>query len=338
MDEEIPQLARQNAVMVAKVGRIDYPLNWPNMFTDLISIIRDTSDGLQFDGSASTLRLERALELLLAVVKEQASGRLTRTKANLQAIAPELFRVVGGLYLKYVETWTSLLRDNAQGIPIQAVENMMGVSLLILKSLRRLITSGYEFPNRHDEVQEMWKIFQQHLVLFLEITTGNSGGESAQNIVRKHVTNLGKLFLDMAASHAAAFALLPDTLELLKTYWNVVLTYGDELTRQADLVRAQISSGQEIEGALDQGDESAKYAERVALQGALLLRSCAKMIFNPTQTFKCTKVISKHCAVRSTNSIKQIVTRLKGRKPNKQRTCLNPSYSRLKWFLTVWRY
>lgn len=250
---------------MGKVARLEYPLDWPTVFTELTTLIRDAPS------SDASLRLTRALSILLHVVKELATGRLVRTRANLQSVTPEVFRVLGGVYVRHVEIWHGLLATTP--VPEAAGESM-GVSLLCLKILRRLIVAGYEFPNRVGEVQELWGILGRQVWALLGAEAEADVG--VVGMVRKHVLNMGKLYLDVAGSHPAAFALLPGTLGLLEKYWEVVVAHGEGLGERS-------KEGKREEGA----DERFGFREKVALQGMLLFRNCAKMIWNPVSTFKC---------------------------------------------------
>jgi hypothetical protein len=55
-------LALQNALVVSKIVRIDYPMDWPDALTDLIKTLRSANESNQ-------LHLRRALLILLQVVK-----------------------------------------------------------------------------------------------------------------------------------------------------------------------------------------------------------------------------------------------------------------------------
>lgn len=162
---------------------------------------------------------------------------------------------------------------------------MMTISLLSLKILRRLIVAGYEFPNRVAEVQELWQILSAQVWALLSAESQVLGGENGDvelKLLRKHVVNMGKLFLDLSSSHPAAFALFPGTLQLLGKYWEVVVAHGETLVQQS---KREI--GANGAGGKSNDAEQWEFREKVALQGMLLFRSCAKMIFNPVSTFKC---------------------------------------------------
>lgn len=297
--EPVPQLAVQNAVIVGKVARLEYPLDWPDVFSELTTIIRDASQATSSSGEvdeATGLRLSRSLSVLLHVVKELATGRLIRTKANLQSVTPEVFRVLGGVYVRHVKIWHDLLGQSP--VPPRTSE-MMNISLLSLKILRRLIVAGYEFPNRVAEVRELWQILSAQVWSLLNAEpqlAGNDGGggenrDVEATLLRKHVVNMGKLFLELAASHPAAFALLPETLQLLGKYWDVVVNHGETLVQQS-----KRSTTANAAGGKDKDDERWEFREKVALQGMLLFRSCAKMIFSPVSTFKCPYTTPFHSA------------------------------------------
>lgn len=187
------------------------------------------------------------------------------------------------MYVRHVEIWHGLLGQSP--VPPRTAE-MMTISLLSLKILRRLIVAGYEFPNRVAEVQELWRILSAQVWALLnaesQVSGGDENGDVELKLLRKHVVNMGKLFLDLSSSHPAAFALFPGTLQLLGKYWEVVVAHGETLVQQS-----KQGTGTNGAGGKDTDAERWEFREKVALQGMLLFRSCAKMIFHPVSTFKC---------------------------------------------------
>ncbi|KAL7268006.1 hypothetical protein RUND412_009385 [Rhizina undulata] len=285
IDELQPQLAVQNAVIIAKIARLEYPLDWPEVFTELTAIIRDSSQSISAEalvnGDASPLRLTRALSILLHVVKELATGRLVKTRANLQKVTPEIFKVLGRVYVQFVEVWPNLLSQQPSS---PRTADVMTISLLTLKIMRRLMIAGYEFPNRMDEVVEFWGISSTQVWNFLNMESAIPGSNAAiMKLLRKHVINMGKLFHDLSTSHPAAFALMPRMLQLLGSYWEVIVAYGDMLAEQSK--NMDVNGGVVVSEDSD-AEERRVFREKIALQGMLLFRSCTKMIFNPVSTFK----------------------------------------------------
>lgn len=212
---------------------------------------------------------------------------------------------------------------------------MMSISLLSLKILRRLIVAGYEFPNRVAEVQELWQILSAQVWALLNAESqlpggraGDAGGDVEVKLLRKHVVNMGKLFLELASSHPAAFALFPGTLQLLGKYWEVVVNHGETLVQQS-----KRNTGANAAGGKDKDDERWEFREKVALQGMLLFRSCAKMIFNPVSTFKCPYSTPSNILIEILNTEKnknkniQTATRRKKTKTKKPQKPSKPSFS-----------
>ncbi|KAI5844872.1 armadillo-type protein [Tricharina praecox] len=291
IDETQSQLAVQNAVIVGKVVRLEYPLEWPKVFTDITAIIRQASDATsngRTDEQAS-LRLTRSLSILLHVVKELATGRLSRTKSSLQSVTPEILKVLGDVYIRHVQVWQNLLGQPAA--PAERTQQMMTISLSALKIMRRLIVAGYEFPNRAPEVNQAWSLLRDHVWVFFNADSEVAAASVEINgLLRKHVVNIGKVFLDVIAHHPAAFALLPGTLELLGRYWEVVVAHGETLAAQSKTTVHSIngaSIGSNNGAAEDEAERvQRKFSEKVALQGMLLFRGAVKMIHSPTATFK----------------------------------------------------
>lgn len=267
IDEPSPQLAVQNAVITGKISRQDYPLDWPEVFTQLTSIIRTCSDNVNQE---TALKLTRTLQILLHVIKEQSTGKLLRMRTNLQTITPEMFRVLGGVYVRCVDMWAS------SGSP---EPELLFASSLCLKLLRRLLGSGFEFPNRHENVGEFWQILQQHLASFMNMTSGT--GEFVKG-VRKHVILLGKIFLNVSKNQQHSFVLLPGSIDLVKSYWGLVVSHGETLASSAPI---GTSVNQQSKDEEDEGDK--EFREKVALHGMLLFWGCLKAVYHPTPTYRC---------------------------------------------------
>ena len=267
IDETSPQLAVQNAVVIGKISRQDYPLDWPDIFSQLTSIIRTCSENINHE---MALKLTRALQIFLHVIKEQSSGKLPRMKSNLQTIAPEMFSVLGGVYVRVVDMWAP------SGSP---ASELLTISLLCLKILRRLLVAGFEFPNRHENVGQFWQILQQHLASFINLTSGTT--EYVQG-VRKHVIHLGKIFLEVSKIHQHTFALMPGSIDLVKSYWSLVVAHGETLASSKPIG----ASGKRVtNGIQDEGDE--EFREKVALHGMLLFWACVKAVYHQTQSYRC---------------------------------------------------
>jgi hypothetical protein len=294
VNEADQRLALQNALVVAKIVRIEYPNDWPQLFQELLDILRASTDPNVFH-----LRLPRALMVLLYTVKELSTGRLLRTRQNLQAVAPEILGVLGTIYVSKVQTWYTFFRDGGddEAGALQSIEN----SLLAIKILRRLIMSGYEFPGREKDVQELWTLARQQFADFLPFVMNPASplAPPVTKLIEKHLMQLAKFHLAMATNHPADFVLLPDSMNLVRAYWGLVAQLG-ETWGSKSVEDAKIGT----DG--DQEDD-APILERLGLKGLLLVRACVKMIFYPTQTFKYKHQQEREERHKATDTVKSVL-------------------------------
>ncbi|KAF3215372.1 hypothetical protein TWF191_009350 [Orbilia oligospora] len=287
VNEPDNKLALQNAVIVGKVARNEYPLDWPDIFSRLLDIIRTSApppDQSQLlpNQQPSVLRLQRSLSLLLHVVKELCTGRIPRIRSNLQTASPELFRVIAGIYVQYVEHWKHGVENKSHSD--EWVNERLHISLSCLKVLRRLLVSGFEFANRSDEIKQFWTITNEQWTSFINMTNAEVP-DLNKVLIFKHIVGLGKLYLDLSKGQPAAFALMPDVLTVLHNYWQVANNYGDSLANGS---RAGLGKQSKKNGGVagDKDDDKSSFLEKIALQGMLLYRNCIQMVFKPVQTFK----------------------------------------------------
>jgi hypothetical protein len=94
--------------------------------------------------------------------------------------------------------------------------------------------------------------------------------ENVQKAIEKHVLQLSKLHVEMAKDRAASFALLPESIALVRSYWSLVVRLGENYGQLG-------ASG---------GSDGKTLMEKAGLKALLLIRACSKMAFNPAQTFK----------------------------------------------------
>lgn len=82
----IPQIAVQIAVIFAKISRFDYPKEWPNLFSDLLSLV----------SNGTTLTIRRVYFTLHHILKELSSKRLLADQKNFAQITSALFDHIWG--------------------------------------------------------------------------------------------------------------------------------------------------------------------------------------------------------------------------------------------------
>ncbi|KAJ5084640.1 hypothetical protein NUU61_009219 [Penicillium alfredii] len=262
--EPAPLLALHNSLMIAKIMRYEFPQDWPDAISAVISFLRSSTQP-----GANPLQLPRTLLILLQIIKELSTARIQRTKANLQSVSPEIFHLLGRIYVEKVNGWVVMLEHGGadEGSLLETIEQ----SLVSLKVIRRLIIAGFEHPSRDQEVQKFWVLTHAHFSNFLSLVE-SSGNllEHVQRAIEKHLLQMSKLHVEMARTHPASFALLPDSITLVNSYWTLVVKLGEKYD--------SLGAGGESEGK--------SLTEKTGLRALLLIRACARMAFNPVQTFK----------------------------------------------------
>jgi hypothetical protein len=238
--------------------------NRPDAISSVISFLRSS-----IQPGANPLQLSRTLLILLQIIKELSTARIQRTRHNLQSVSPEIFQLLGGIYVDKLNKWVAILEQGGAGEG-ELLETL-DQSMVSLKVLRRLIIAGFEHPSRHQEVQSFWVLTHSHFSKFLSLVDGSTNlPEPVHRAIEKHLLQMSKLHVEMAKTHPASFALLPDSISLVQSYWSLVVKLGEKYD--------SLGAGDEAEGK--------SLAEKTGLRALLLIRACAKMAFNPAQTFK----------------------------------------------------
>ena len=276
INEPDRRLALQVSVVIAKITRYEYPHDWPDV---LDSILEQLQSSLV--GAINALSLSRTLLILLYIIKELSTAKLQRSRASLQSAAPGVVKVLGNVYVGRVNTWTNFLTAGGddEGGALESIE----ISLLALQVLRRLMVSGYDFPNRHEEIQDIWRVLASHFGQMLALVRQSSSllGADPKKFIESHLIQISKLHTNMAKSHPVGFALLPDSTALANAYWNLARQFGETYGSQSPASSAKIGSDGDV--GEDGGPST---MEKLTLKGLLLLRACLKMVFNPVQTFR----------------------------------------------------
>ncbi|KAH7110330.1 armadillo-type protein [Dendryphion nanum] len=290
-NEADQRLALQNALVIAKIVRFEFPHDWPDLFQQLLQFLRSSTDP-----SAYRLHLPRALLIVLHIVKELSTGRLMKTRQSLQTVTPETFNLLGSIYVNKVQNWQRFFRDGGddEAGAIEDIEN----SLLLIKTLRRLIIAGYDFPGREKDVQEFWTLSR---TLFGELLPYVMHGDSPlapsiRKLIEKQLLQLSKFHLAMATTHPTGFVLLPSSLDLVRDYWSLVSQLGETWGSKS-------IDGAKIGTDGDQEDDT-PILERLGLKGLLIIRACVKMVFYPAQTFRYKQPQEKEERVQAIQLIK----------------------------------
>ncbi|KAI5467452.1 armadillo-type protein [Mariannaea sp. PMI_226] len=272
INEEETNLGLHNALVVAKVIRIDYPKEWPDALGNIIELLRSSRHG-------NPRHLQGVLQILLRVVKELGTARLRKSQTALQSVTPEIVHVLSEIYAEKSTAWVAFL-NGGQGNSDEADMAMLN-SLLALKTLRRLIDMGYEKPHGDKTVEQFWTMSQNQFGQLLSFVSHDSTVPAHyQAVVGKHLLQFTKLHNDIAENHSASFAFLPNSLALVHAYWDLVAKFAEVFDKSGGIRQGSGDAGSaksKVEGPL---------LERLALKGLLLLRACVRIAFQPVQSFK----------------------------------------------------
>ncbi|OTA82937.1 hypothetical protein M434DRAFT_84312 [Hypoxylon sp. CO27-5] len=265
------QFALHNALVAAKIVRIDYPQQWSSPFTELTKILRETKNGDQVE-------LSGALMLLLRIVKELGTARLRKSQTTLQSLTPELVYLLCEIYAARTTEWIAFLHDSRsieEGDPaLLSMEN----SLDAMKIIRRLLLVGYEYPHKDKTVQQVWTVSQTHFAEFLGyINTNSEKIECYHDFLGKHLMQFAKLHVEMAIEHPASFASLPNSFDLVRGYWDLTARFAEVYNKSEGIKESLGNVKAKPEGPL---------SERLALKGLLLLRACISMVHHRKQSIR----------------------------------------------------
>ncbi|KAK9290028.1 hypothetical protein L1049_008191 [Liquidambar formosana] len=138
--EENYQIALMLAVLISKIARIDYPKEWPELFTVLAQQLQ----------SADILTSHRIFMILFRTLKELSTKRLTSDQRNFAEISSHFFDYSWRLWQSDVQTILHGFSTFEQSFSSNASEQhhddlylICERWLLCLKIIRQLIISGF---------------------------------------------------------------------------------------------------------------------------------------------------------------------------------------------------
>uniref|UniRef100_A0A0E0I626 Importin N-terminal domain-containing protein n=1 Tax=Oryza nivara TaxID=4536 RepID=A0A0E0I626_ORYNI len=151
--EENSQIALQLAVLISKIARLDYPKEWPDLFSLLAQQLQ----------SADVLASHRVFMVLFRTLKELSTKRLAVDQRNYAEITSHLFEYTWNLWKSDVQTILQNLSMLSQRSDIDSIleqsNDLMLICdrwLLCLKIIRQLIFSGYANSSYKDKQAKLW--------------------------------------------------------------------------------------------------------------------------------------------------------------------------------------
>ncbi|OWB57745.1 hypothetical protein B5S28_g3714 [[Candida] boidinii] len=199
LDESNNQLTIQNAHTIAKIARYDFPTEWQTIFETFANILENSDKNI--------IRVNNTLLILNQVLKVLASIRIGRGRIAMQSkitlITPFLIKYYHTLF----DSWTTSF-DPA----------IMEVGYMSLKTLRRSIVDGYDYPQKDKLITEFFETCLHHFQKLLVQHENYSHMELLERYIKCYV----KLFYNLIYINPTSFLLMPSSNEILITLLSIL--------------------------------------------------------------------------------------------------------------------
>lgn len=135
--EEDNSICVQLTITLSKIGRIDYPKEWPGLFDELVVRTRNAS---------SNLMMKKIFLSIHFLLKELSSKRLSQDQKTFEQLCSGIF---GNIWEHFMNSTGQFfgIASNVQELKhsntMQQCTEILEVSLLQLKCLRRLLVFGF---------------------------------------------------------------------------------------------------------------------------------------------------------------------------------------------------
>ncbi|RHZ44599.1 hypothetical protein Glove_718g39 [Diversispora epigaea] len=227
MDEEFNQLAIQNALLVSKIARLDFPNEWPELLQNLLSIIHSTL--VSASNPQIVLVQKRSLLTLHLVIKSLCSKTIGADRKIFEQVAPELLRNVASIYVEHVNRFFTMVSLNDIGIAVD-----LETSLSALKCIRRLIVYGFKDISKVEETKAFFALILEHLQKFhtLRNALEEINASPVTKLIETHIILMGKFYIDIIKAHTVAFILTPGSVDVVSFYCKLVATYGKSYEKE----------------------------------------------------------------------------------------------------------
>lgn len=250
LGESNNQLAIQNAHLISKISRLDFPVEWPTLFEDIIQILESCS--AQMNDPTTIVKLNNLMIISNQVLKILASVRIGKARMMMQAKAPLLFPHLVKFYTMFFERW---LADNNFDVTI------MEVGYLFLKNIRRLVVDGYEYQNRDKYVQEFMELSIQQFQKLLILHESNR-----LDLLERYIKCFVKLYFNLVRDKTCSFILLSCSK-------NILLTLLSLLQQKASLIY-------NLEIEADDSD----FWEKIAIKSFIIMKTITNYVFKENRT------------------------------------------------------
>ncbi|PIL37210.1 hypothetical protein GSI_00903 [Ganoderma sinense ZZ0214-1] len=238
LDETDDIIAECNALVVAKIARIDYPVSWKDLMSQLGGAINSSVEARYSTGDPNaTLMLRRSLQVLNAILKEYAGFKMLTGVATMGKLVNELRLPLQAHYARISSSLTSI--NPASLSEVRTAEDLL-LTHLTFKCLVKLAFWAYHrfascrdyhefapwvrefFQNSAVQLQALSEL-RINLVSALGTTPGDAVTQRTVDLLTRHVRVFGKLFRRMQRDNPAHFVTLPMCGDLVLYYWSKVV-------------------------------------------------------------------------------------------------------------------
>ncbi|KAL6291861.1 hypothetical protein ACE6H2_000003 [Prunus campanulata] len=206
--EENYQIAQMLAVLISKIARIDYPKEWPELFSVLAQKLQSTD----------VLSSHRIFLTLFRTLKELSTKRLISDQKNFAEISSHFFDYSWHLWQSDVQTILhgfSTLSESYNSNTFEQHQDELYLTcerwLLCLKIIRQLVVSG--FPSDAKCVQEVRPVKEVSPVLLNAIqsflpyySSFQKGHPKFWDFLKRACTKLMKVLIAIQGRHPYSFS------------------------------------------------------------------------------------------------------------------------------------
>lgn len=208
IEEPNDRLAIQNAQAAARIARIDFPVEWPQLFDQLEVILNDDNVW------TNDVKIYNVLIHINQIIKILAVARIGRCRPAMQAKVPMVFHLLVRVYLNNFNQWTG----SPASLEVNSLSKLQ-ISYLALKVLRRIVVDGYEAPQKDKTVLEFMSLVEQHFQLLLR----NYETFKTLDIYEKFIKCYGKLFFNLINASPANFVMFPSSQNILVIFTEILI-------------------------------------------------------------------------------------------------------------------
>lgn len=250
LGESNNQLAIQNAHLISKISRLDFPVEWPTLFEDIIQILESCSASM--NDPVTIVKLNNLMIISNQVLKILATVRIGKARLMMQTKAPLLFPHLVKFYTLFFDRW---LTDNNFDATI------MEVGYIFLKNIRRLVVDGYEYQNRDKYIQEFMELSIQQFQKLLILHESNN-----LDLLERYIKCFVKLYFNLVRDKTCSFILLTSSK-------NILLTLLSLLQQKASLIY-----NLEVEA------NDSDFWEKIAIKSFMIMKTITNYVFRENKT------------------------------------------------------